>query len=243
MLLLSSSVWLLCGLCQSALFTSKICPIFRLSLPLLGVFNKPLFELENVRLQRYREKLIEYNFDLCWSAGKDHLIADDLSRAPVFAADDCAMVVSVMAVTSDDPALNFIMDCAKDQDYVQGVDAFKRGLLPKHNTFLRPIASVWNNLSLHEDLPLICLQGGLVVPDSARPTLLDLLHVPHSGEVNTYQNARQLYFWPHMKNEIHNRVAGCEACHRHLLSLPAEPFVLTSAAEPMEALGVDLFDF
>ena len=38
--------------------------------PLLGVFNNPLFELENVRLQRFREKLIEYNFDLlvrvCW---------------------------------------------------------------------------------------------------------------------------------------------------------------------------------
>ena len=52
--------------------------------PLLGVFNKPLLELENVRLQRLCEKLIGYNFDLCWSAGKEHLIADALSRAPVF---------------------------------------------------------------------------------------------------------------------------------------------------------------
>ena len=46
-----------------------------------------------------------------------------------------------------------------------------------------------------------------------------------------------------MKNEIHNRVAGCEVCHRHLPSLPAEPLVLTSAEKPMEALGVDLLDF
>ena len=174
---------------------------------------------------------------MSWSAGKDNLIADALSRAPVFAAeedgDDRAMVASVFAVTSHDPALNFILDCAKDQDYVQLVDAFKRGLLPKQNKFLRPFASVWNDIYLHEHLPLLCLGGRLVVPVRARPTLLDLLHVPHSGEVKTYQNARQLYFWPCMKNEIHNRVAGCEVCHRHLPSLLAEPLVLTSAEEPM----------
>lgn len=55
--------------------------------PLLGVFEKPLAALGNDRLQRMREKLMVYSFSVEWSAGKFHLIADALSRAPFFLAD------------------------------------------------------------------------------------------------------------------------------------------------------------
>ena len=52
--------------------------------PLLGTFKKDLFDIENVRLQRIREKLTNYAFEVIWSPGKCHQIADALSRAPVF---------------------------------------------------------------------------------------------------------------------------------------------------------------
>jgi len=54
--------------------------------PLVGTFSKPLLELDNTRrLQRFREKIMEYNFEVTWAEGKSHLIADALSRAPVSA--------------------------------------------------------------------------------------------------------------------------------------------------------------
>ena len=54
--------------------------------PLKGVFAKELAEIENSQLRRYRERLTGYNFDLSWCEGKTNVIADALSRAPVFSA-------------------------------------------------------------------------------------------------------------------------------------------------------------
>ena len=52
--------------------------------PLLGIFDKYIFEIDNPRLQRLREKMQAYNFKVKWVPGKLHLIADALSRAPHF---------------------------------------------------------------------------------------------------------------------------------------------------------------
>ena len=52
--------------------------------PLVGIFNKPLHELPNQCLMKFQESLTDYSMDLLWQAGKLHLIADALSRAPVF---------------------------------------------------------------------------------------------------------------------------------------------------------------
>ena len=59
--------------------------------PLVGLFNKSLHQLENTRLMRMREKLTNYTFQVEWVEGKSHLIADALSRAPVFSAEEFAM--------------------------------------------------------------------------------------------------------------------------------------------------------
>jgi hypothetical protein len=57
--------------------------------PLLGILNrKNLDAINNVRIQRLMAKLLGYSFTVEWIAGKNHVIADALSRAPVFAAED-----------------------------------------------------------------------------------------------------------------------------------------------------------
>ena len=53
--------------------------------PLQGVFEKDLFYLLSPHLQRLREKVAAYSLAIKWSPGKIHLIADALSRAPLFA--------------------------------------------------------------------------------------------------------------------------------------------------------------
>ena len=42
--------------------------------PLEGVFKKTIFDQGNPRLQRMREKLAAYTFDVKWVPGKDHYI-------------------------------------------------------------------------------------------------------------------------------------------------------------------------
>jgi hypothetical protein len=117
---------------EKSAFYLKGCPSFEVVTdhkPLLGTFTKPLQELSNDRLLRFREKLVDYSFHLTWSAGKDHLIADALSRAPVFPGeeeDDArdADTAFVMAVSMD-PALQVIFD-AVDEEYKSVVAAFRQ---------------------------------------------------------------------------------------------------------------------
>ena len=70
--------------------------------PLTGIFKKDLFNIGNPRLQRIREKLLEYNFSVRWVPGKSHLTADALSRAPLFApeeVEDIAMDTARVCLT------------------------------------------------------------------------------------------------------------------------------------------------
>ena len=56
--------------------------------PLEGVIQKDIFDLASPRLQRLREKVAMFSFRVCWVPGKTHLIADALSRAPLFAPEE-----------------------------------------------------------------------------------------------------------------------------------------------------------
>ena len=51
--------------------------------PLQGIMKKSLDEVENVRLQRMKEKLSIYNFTIQWVPGRENSIPDALSRSPV----------------------------------------------------------------------------------------------------------------------------------------------------------------
>ena len=79
--------------------------------PLEGIFQKDLFDLPSPRLQRMREKIAMYNFVVQWTPGKTHLIADALSRAPLFAPKD----LSCLSVTSSS-SLDIIFSTI-DEDY------------------------------------------------------------------------------------------------------------------------------
>jgi len=52
--------------------------------PLIQMFAKPLGDLQNARVFRFREKLIHYSFSIKWAPGKSHAIGDTLSRTPLF---------------------------------------------------------------------------------------------------------------------------------------------------------------
>ena len=69
---------------MSILLTWKRFTVITDHKPLLGIYNKNLLDLNNPCLQRMREKVMGYNFQLEWIAGKTNLIADALSCTPKF---------------------------------------------------------------------------------------------------------------------------------------------------------------
>ena len=102
--------------------------------PLEGIFKKEIFQVENTRLQRMREKLAAYSFTVSWVPGKTHMIADALSRAPYFAGSEesevYCNVVTCLKVSSD-PALDWLSQC-NDRDYDNLRQAILTGKKYKH---------------------------------------------------------------------------------------------------------------
>jgi hypothetical protein len=228
--------------------------------PLVGIFGHDLHDVENTRLQRMRGKMdgAGYCFDVLWQAGKEHLIADALSRAPRFKPDDdgdeqddgvAVALVRTLSAATDQITMDDFKVAAGDLEYKAVVEAVLRGvaagdLHPDHPG--RAFKHVWERLGLldSDDQTLLILDSNrIVVPAVARPEILRLLHRSHSGLVKTKKMAQQLYFWPGLTRDIQKMVESCESCAKFLPSQPVEPFLAPpTVSTPMEAAGVDLFD-
>ena len=207
--------------------------------PLEGIFKKDLFDIGNPRLQRIREKLLEYNFSVTWVPGKSHLIADALSRAPLFAPDEF-----------EDIAFNTARVClaktahAIDSDYVKLRQDVREGTF--HSTYANQLKSLMPQLCVDEDL--VYLDGArIVLPRNAVKIILPLVHSSHIGLNKSYDLCRSLYFWPGMFNDIRQMVLQCRPCNVHRPSQPKNPRSTLPPSSylgpPMGHVGLDLFEF
>jgi hypothetical protein len=99
---------------------------------------------------------------------------------------------------SEDPNLSPLIEAAaSDAEYRAVRKALLEGRLPKTLPPTHPAraySSVWPDLSLYDD-GLIILDGRrIVIPDSHRSSVLELLHLPHNGQTKMKEAARQLYY-------------------------------------------------
>ena len=148
--------------------------------------------------------------------GKLNLVADALSRSPIFAAekDDPDLFCTVRAAKLDesgqmnnctpDLALNEIIEVAEaDTDYQLNYKALVQhkqlGNLPRDHP-AQKLSSIWDVLSIEDELPnLILYHGRIYVPQGAVELVMKKLHIQHTAFDKTLQNARSMYFWLGMK--------------------------------------------
>ena len=172
-----------------------------------------------------REKILPCSFTVTWVPGKTHYIADALSRYPVFQpeadhipTEDAIVCLSTTAVNT----LQCITD-AITQDYLQIIEFLQSNSnqIPIGHQ-ITPYRNIIDRLFIRKlaETTLIMLDHNrILVPTAARQYILQQLHLAHSGVVKTYRTARQLYYWPGMKNDI--------ITDRKVHSLPAIPAIIS----------------
>ena len=159
--------------------------------PLVGIFKKKLEELDNPTLQRLVMRTVKFNFEVSWRAGKDHLLADALSRAPIFPHEEEDMEI-VTAHSYHCRKLNQLAPCKSiaiagnsDMAYQDLISSLRGGVdKQKLSELSSPYKNVYERLSLqtHEDLTVVLLDNTrIVIPSNFRPTALADLHVGHLG--------------------------------------------------------------
>ena len=222
--------------------------------PILGTKDnfKSLGEIDNPRIQRLVAKICGYAYYCEWVPGKRHLIADALSRAPVFDPyedvefENAVRLCAVVTRASSEPLLDEITSAAiADSDYRRQLSAIAEfeqfDQIPKNHP-AREFKQVWGRLSVYNDL-IIVDATRLFVPLQERPNVINAMHRQHCGYSKTYALARQIYYWPQMKRDIQNVVDRCLQCQRIRQSRQAEKHIKTEATRPWEKVSSDLFHF
>ena len=223
--------------------------------PILGYEDSPgkaLDQVENPRLQRLLGKISGFAFTCTWVPGKRHMIADALSRAPVFEPnpdfgfENYVRICAVETRAQSDPLLDDMKVAAlADSDYRKCCQAIRE--VPNFDDIptshpARALRSFWGRLSVTHDL-IVIDSTRLFVPMSERRNILDLMHRSHCGMVKMYQLSKSLYWWPGIKEQIKTFVDRCRECQTLRGSRELEKHVNTTATRPWEAISSDLFHY
>jgi hypothetical protein len=221
--------------------------------PLLGIMDKPINEIDNPRLSRFRQKISAFVFTISWKPGKYHFAADALSRYPVFSSqEDNEHYAVARLISCTDARLDEMAERAKsDPEYQSVITALQSEKLRKTVADpTHPISSlgpVWSELSITETEKgnLITHGQRIFPPKGERKNILAQLHSTHQGIVKTRLAAKEKYFWPGMNNDVLQTVENCAACHMFRPSPRAEPHQATIVhlTAPMQMWSSDFFEY
>ena len=197
-----------------------------------------------------------YNFSVEWLAGKKNLIADALSRAPVFSATEkeediplpCFTTVSCLVSSNSTNQLKLTeMAANADNDYklllasIQNTDKD----VPNTPQALR-FQKDFHRLSVSEEIPGLILidSDKILIPNNYIKKIVTWLHTGHTGFDKTLKLAKDLYYWHGMSNDIKQVTYNCVQCKELAPSLQKMTLLERQSYEetrPMETVGSDLF--
>ena len=231
--------------------------------PLLPILNcYTLDRIDNPRLLRLVMKLQSYQLVAEWRRGKDHCVADALSRSPVEQpnAADSAMeaelndkpaVVATVRQLTDHPmdglldlkTDQLLADTAADYEYQLLVKYVQEGFPEDRTTLPMALHPYWNVRShLSVDDGIVLKGSQIVIPRNLRRTVLTNLHASHQGRERTQRRARQIVYWPGISNDVSNVVSSCEKCAERQSSQTKEPLLADPLPKlPFQSVSADLF--
>ena len=84
----------------------------------------------------------------------------------------------------------------------------------------------------------------IVIPESMRSDMLEVLHEPHMGMEKTKSRARSAIFWPGMSKAIEDTVSRCKTCLQFARSNQKEPMIAHKIPDgPFRKVAMDIMSF
>lgn len=229
-------------------------------IPILN--NKYLDEIQNLRIQRMKEKLWQYRFMTSWRKGSLHTVADVLSRHPVSEPEnedndlnlELDFSVNALEETQNESFENTEVNdmllkkikasTLKDPGLIILKELIKNGF-PKQKCELQDdIKEYWrirDELSIYEDM--ILWGQRIIIPKELRKDMIKAIHAGHFGIAKCLARAHKTFFWPGYVNDINNHIKNCKVCVERSPSQQKEPFIFSESNEAFEMIHSDIFQF
>ena len=222
--------------------------------PLVPLFSTKHLEELPIRVQRFRLRMMRFTFTISHVPGKDLIIADSLSRAPVDEPVEADMMLEeetrafIDVVMRSLPETDQLLEKIKqhqgsDQTCLELLE-YCRSSWPEKGSLIGPIKkyhSVASEISIVNDL---LMRGNrIIIPTSLREEMLDKIHLGHQGINKCRERARQSLWWPGLSKEIEELIKNCSECSKAQLqrAQPMIPSVLPDL--PWQKIATDLFEW
>jgi transposase InsO family protein len=191
--------------------------------PLIGLREKPLDHL-STRQQRFMGRLQRYDFELHYMPGKDLVVADCLSRAPVEKAEELArtkfmgtdleshmIFVSALdySYLSDELRKRLKHDAREDEVYQTVTRAVETGWPEEMRKDTGEYWGFKSDLFLEEEI--LFWRGRPVIPENARQRFMESIHRGHVG-INASLKRAEAVWWPNIKKDVKSYRLTCHTC-------------------------------
>ena len=192
--------------------------------PLVPLLSTKLIDELPIRIQRFRMRLMRFDFKICHVPGKYLYTADALSRSPLEGDGEHELekeveyYVNAVIVNfpASDARLEEIRCELKTDEVLKVVMYYVEHGWPKDKAKLYgSVKKYWceqGNLNLHDNLLLYGKR--LVIPEKLRCNVLRYLHDGHQGIAKTRQNAVSSVWWPGIGRDIEKMVKNCITCEK-----------------------------
>ena len=194
----------------------------------------------------------KYDYTLEYKPGKELVLPDMLSRAPLPETadnnmeEDIALHVHLVrsSLPVSKPRLEEIQEeTAKDQFLRDLSEIMKCGWPETKAQSPASIRICWDVRDELSELNGIILRGErLLIPTSMRKDMLERIHQGHMGIEKSKRRARDVLHWPLMNSEIQDKISRCGICQQHEKQNSKEPMIPSQLpSKPWEKVATDLF--
>ncbi|XP_055612508.1 uncharacterized protein K02A2.6-like [Uranotaenia lowii] len=226
--------------------------------PLINLFQKPLLSAPR-RLQHMLLNLQRYRLSIEFVTGKENVVADALSRAPLneqnpeefFEKREIYKVsneveqlqLSKFLGVSDSRLEEIKTETNKDQSMQLIIEYVQHGWPVTADRVPDSVKIYFNfrdELSTQDGL--VFRGDRIVIPHVLRRKLVDCCHISHNGIESTLKLARANIFWPGMSSQIKDVVKQCVTCAKYAASQP-NPTMMTHCIPvyPFQLVSMDVF--
>ena len=220
--------------------------------PLVPLFSTKNLEDLPARVQRFRLRMMRFNFTISHVPGKQLAIVDMLSRVPAEPPDvadynlDLESQAFVNYIVESLPAseqqLQRIKQFQRQDQVCKQIIQFCQTTWPDKTLLsqdIQPYYSMASEISVENGL----LMRGcrIVIPSELQQEMLNKIHDGHLGITKCRARARQSIWWPGLSKQLEEKVKQCSECCKNQLQR-AEPLMPTQLPElPWQKVGTDLF--
>ena len=222
--------------------------------PLVPLFSTKHLEELPVRVQRFRMRMMRYNFTISHVPGQELTIADTLSRAPVstasvadqsFQSETTAYVnLVVETLPATEKRLKEIKEHQEKDTVCQKLVEYCKSGWPEKRLLsaeLKKYFPVSAQISIAHGL---LLRGSrIIIPSPLRKEMLKKIHSSHQGITKCRERARQSVWWPGLSTQLNELVQECSECLRTQRQRP-QPLKPTPLPQlPWQKVATDLFEW